>query len=457
MSTYRESLDPAGRTPTTRNRYVDFLRAASIIVVVLGHWLIAAPHVLPGGLEYNVLLSEASWTHYLTWILQVMPIFFLVGGYANARSWRSALGKGESYGIWLRARLRRLLLPVLPLLAVWAAGAYILLQTGYDRALLTFASQGALVPVWFLATYVAVVALTPLTLRIWDRYGWNALLVTGSLAVLTDFVSLGSPGLTSAGFLNYLFMWGTVHSFGYAWADSRIGGVTHRLVASAAGLAATGALVFWGPYPVAMVGLNTQGVNNSQPPKVTLLTLAIFQAGLILALEGPARRWLARKRAWAGVVLVNGRIMTIYLWHMTAMVALIGVSLLFDGIGLGVAVDTREWWLTRPLWIAALAVTTIPLLMVFGRFQRPNPDLRPAPPVWRPVAAVIATCAGLGLLAALGVSDEEGLNGVALALPFAAAIAGGVGGARRWERVALGVADNAHLGKGMSQFGQRLE
>jgi hypothetical protein len=183
-----------------------------------------------------------------------------------------------------------------------------------------------------------------------------------------------------------------------------------------------------------MVGLHTQGVNNSQPPKVTLLTLAVFQAGLILALQGPARRWLTRQRVWAGVVMVSGRIMTIYLWHMTAMVALIGVSLLFDGIGLGVAIDTSEWWSTRPLWIAALAATTIPLLMVFGRFERPNPDLRPAPPVWRPVAAVIAACIGLGLLAALGVSDEEGLNGVALALPFAAAIAGGVGGARRWER-----------------------
>ena len=47
---------------------------------------------------------------------------------------------------------------------------------------------------------------------------------------------------------------------------------------------------------------------------------------------------------------------------------------------------------------------------------------------------MIAACAGLGLLAALGVSDEQGLNGVALALPFAAAIAGGIGGARRWER-----------------------
>jgi hypothetical protein len=84
--------------------------------------------------------------------------------------------------------------------------------------------------------------------------------------------------------------------------------------------------------------------------------------------------------------------------------------------------------------MAALVATTIPFILVFGRYERPNPDNRPAPPAWRPIAAVVFTCAGLGLLAYAGVSDEKGLNGLTLALPFAAAVAGGIGGARRWER-----------------------
>jgi hypothetical protein len=433
MSTYRDVRQLVIETPSSRNRYVDLLRAGSIVVVVLGHWLIAAPRVLPDGLSYNVLLAEAPWTHYLTWLLQVMPIFFLVGGYANAASWRSARRRGEAYGMWLRARLRRLLLPVLPLLAFWAVAAGVLLQTGYSRSWIGFGSQGALVPVWFLATYVAVVALTPITLRLWERRGWSALAIAAVLAGLCDLVSIGF-GLTALGFLNYLLVWGTVHGLGYAWADSRIGGVGRRLVASAAGLAATAALVFWGPYPVAMVGLTTDGVNNSQPPKLTLLTLAVFQAGLILAVEGPVRRWLARERVWSGVVLVNGRIMTIYLWHMTAMVLLIAASVSLGGVGLGIAVDTAEWWTTRPVWIAALIIVTIPFLLVFGRFERPHPDHRPAPPTWRPVGAVIAVCLGLGLLAAAGVADERGLNVVALALPIAGILLGGVAGARRWDR-----------------------
>ncbi|MDP3984095.1 MAG: acyltransferase [Acidimicrobiia bacterium] len=433
MTAYSYALDLARNTPAHRNRYVDFLRAASIMVVVFGHWLMAAPQMTPDGLRVDHLLSVTTWTHYLTWILQVMPIFFLVGGYANAQSWRASQRKGEPYGGWLRARLRRLVLPVLPLLVVWTVGAFLLLRSGFDPALLRIASQAALVPVWFLATYVVVVALTPISLGGWERFGWNAILVTGGLAGLMDLLSLGW-GFTFLGYLNYIFMWGTVHSLGYAWADSRLGGVARRLLISAVGLAATAALVILGPYPVAMVGLDTQGVTNSQPPKVTLLTLALFQAGIILALEGPARKWLEKERIWAGVVLINGRIMTLYLWHLTALVAFIGASLLTGGFGLRVEVDTGTWWLTRPLWMAALVIATIPFILVFGRYERPNQDNRPAPPIWRPVAAVIATCAGLGLLAYYGIADEDGLNGVALSLPFAAAIAGGIGGARLWDR-----------------------
>jgi surface polysaccharide O-acyltransferase-like enzyme len=430
MTTYQAARRLAEQTPSDRNRYVDFLRAASILVVVVGHWLMAAPQMLGGDLQVDFLLTAAPWTGYLTWTLQVMPIFFLVGGYANAVSWRSAQRKGDAYSSWLRARLRRLLLPVIPLLVVWTVGAYLLLQSGLDPELIRIGSQGAFVPVWFLATYVMVVALTPVTLALWDRYGWKALAVTGVLAGLVDVVSLGGLVPASAGFLNYIFVWGTVHSFGYAWADSRIGGVTQRLAASAAGLAATAALVVFGPYPVAMVGLVTHGVNNSQPPKVTLLTLAIFQAGLLLSLEGPARRWLERVRVWTGVVLVSGRIMTLYLWHMTAMVLLIGSLLLVDGFGLGLATASPEWWMTRPIWLVVLTVATIPFVLVFGRFERPDNDARPAPPVWQPVTAVVLACVGLGVLAAYGIANGDSINGFAVVLPILAVLIGGVGGAR---------------------------
>jgi surface polysaccharide O-acyltransferase-like enzyme len=76
----------AAATPATRNRYADLLRVASIFVVVLGHWTMA---VLAYRVEKFVgqnLLEIDPWTHILTWIFQVVPIFFIVGGFTNAFS-----------------------------------------------------------------------------------------------------------------------------------------------------------------------------------------------------------------------------------------------------------------------------------------------------------------------------------------------------------------------------------
>ncbi|HEX2420922.1 MAG TPA: acyltransferase [Acidimicrobiia bacterium] len=433
MSVWTRSREMALQTPEHRNRYVDFLRAGSIMVVVFGHWLMAGAYFGADGLEVFNLLTENQRVHYVTWLLQVMPIFFLVGGYANAAGLRAARRRQEPYSAWLRARLRRLLLPVVPLLIVWSFGAAVLLDRGIDVDLVRLGSQAALVPVWFLATYVAIVALAPLTLAAWERWGWASIAFTAAIAGLIDLVSLGL-GWTYVGYLNYLFVWGTIHSLGYAWGDGRIGPTASRIGLAVAGLVATATLVSFGPYPVAMVGLDTAAVTNSQPPKVTLVALGLFQAGLLLAFEERARRFLARERNWAATILVNGRIMTLYLWHLTAMVGLIGLLAVLGGPGLGIVVDTPSWWLTRPLWFLALVLVTVPFVAVFGRYERPHTDRRPHPAPWRPVLAVVCACAGLGLLARFGIADEDGLNGVALTLPLAGLIAGGVGGARWWER-----------------------
>ncbi len=115
---------------------------------------------------------------------------------------------------------------------------------------------------------------------------------------------------------------------------------------------------------------------------------------------------------------VNASIMSLYLWHLTAMVAVIGISYSFGGFGLGVTVNTVGWWLTRPLWLLVMITATTPLLIAFGRFERPRSNHRPAPVAWRPVAAVVAMCVGLGLLARFGIADGDGINLVALLLPF---------------------------------------
>ncbi|MGC2239915.1 MAG: acyltransferase family protein [Acidimicrobiia bacterium] len=415
----------AEATPPDRNRVVDLLRACSILVVVFGHWLMAAITVEDGNLIPGHLLILADWTHPLTWVFQVMPVFFLVGGYANGLSWRSARRRGDTYGGWLRARLRRLALPVVPLLLFWTAGGWLALRLGLDWETLQLASQVALVPTWFLAAYVVIVTIAPAGLWLWERWGWWTILAGLALAGICDYLSI-SAGIVPVGFLNYVFVWGTVHQIGYAWLDGTIEGTPIRLVMAGIGLAATLLLVVLGPYPVAMVGLDTTEITNSYPPRVTLAFLGMFQSGLALALEPLLQRWMSRLRAWTIVVGVNARIMTLYLWHLTAMVIVIGLSLLVGGLGLQIEPLTGTWWLVRPIWFAVLGLITVALIALFGRFETPIEDRRPAPASWRPILAVVGICAGLGLLAAIGIADEDGLNGLVLTLPIAGVILGGV-------------------------------
>ena len=399
----------ADTTPATRNRVVDLLRVGAICVVVLGHWLIAAVVVRDGALVPGHLLELASWTHPLTWVAQVMPVFFLVGGYANALSWRSARARDVSYAGWLRARLRRLLVPVVPLLVVWLVAASVAYAAGVPGGTLRTASQVALVPTWFLAAYVVVCAVAPATLWLWERLGWWS--VVGGVVVggLVDLVSIGTDRFW-VGFANYVVVWATVHQLGYAWLDGRLAGTRRRVALAGIGAVGLVALVWAGPYPVSMIGLDDAVVNNSYPTRVTLAFLGMLQAGVVLTLEPLLARWMARPRAWAGVVLVSSRIMTLYLWHLTAMVSVIGASMLLGGFGLGVEPLGRGWWLTRPVWWLVLGAVTLGLIAVFGRFETPRRDDSPPPPAWLPVLVCVLACGGLGFMAGRGVVGVDGVH-----------------------------------------------
>jgi hypothetical protein len=61
--------------PASRDRYVDFLRAFAIVMVVIGHWLAVMINFRNGRLGGS-RCSRSAWTHWLTWLFQVMGIFF---------------------------------------------------------------------------------------------------------------------------------------------------------------------------------------------------------------------------------------------------------------------------------------------------------------------------------------------------------------------------------------------
>lgn len=427
MKIWSRAAEIAANTPESRNRLVDFLRAASILLVISGHWLLAAPYLGAGGeVVLGNMLELTSATRWLSWAFQVMPVFFLVGGYANAASWGAALRDGKPFSTWLDSRLRRLLLPVLPLIAVWAVLAPLARLLGLDPALVQAASTVALVPVWFLAIYTVVILFVPLTYRWWQRSGFRSFGVLVALAVLTD--ALFFAGWTALGWLNYLFIWIAVHQLGYAWMDGRVPSRPVRLAWGALGFGALVGLTVAGPYPISMISVPGSEISNTLPPKLPLLALAIAQAGVVLALEPPLRRWLNRPAPWTAAVLLNGMIMTIYLWHSTAMILIIAlVAGPLRGFGLGLEPATGTWWAMRPLWLAVYALTLAAMMLAVARFERSRSPAVSAS-AGRQITGALVACLGLAMLAYLGLGGAGPIwiQVLAATTPFAGAMLGGL-------------------------------
>ena len=395
-------------TPASRNRVVDFLRAAAITVVVLGHWTIIAVDA-DGGIQPHGVLDGARWTHPLTWLFQVMPIFFLVGGYSNALSWRSARRKDLSYGQWLRTRLRRLGIPLIPLLLAWLVIGVVAVVAGAPHVTVQLASQMALIPTWFLAAYLMVILVAPPCLVLWERFGWFSILGGVALAGAVDALSLvtDQPLL---GYPNYLLVWAAFHQVGYAWLDGRLSGAGRRLLLAAIGLVGLLLLVLVGPYPVSMITSAADDISNSSPTRITMAFLGMLQAGLVLSLERPLTALLRRPGLWFLTVLVNQRIMTWFLWHLTVMVGLAHLLLALDARAVLPEPLTGLWWATRPVWALVLLALTGLVVLVMGRFEDPRADDRPAPAAWKPVLAAVTVVAGLAVMASVGVVGESGVT-----------------------------------------------
>ena len=428
MRIWAQARELAARTPQDRNRYVDFLRAASILVVISGHWLISAVYYTDGQLEFEHLFEIQPWTQWLTWIFQVMPVFFIVGGYSNAVSLESAQRKGLGYAGWLSRRLARLTTPLIVLLTAWAVLALIMHLAGASPGLIELVTRAALIPTWFLAIYIMAVLLAPMMYAFWKRLGFISIGILVAVAVLMD-TAFFAFDLRWPSWTNYFWVWLPIHSLGFAWRDGRLGNAARHLLYSALALGALWLLVFHGPYPLSMVGSPGMTLSNTTPPKITLLALGLFQFGLLMVLEKPMRRALDGLRLWTATVLVNSMIMTIYLWHITLSVLLIGLLYVAGGPGIGFQPGGFEWWLTRPLWVLVLGVLLVPIALLLSPLERMSRGADAADiSALRQVAGAIMLCLGVALLARFGFGNPPlpGLDIGAIALVIGGAAVSGV-------------------------------
>ncbi|MEU5329856.1 acyltransferase family protein [Streptomyces parvus] len=438
----------AGATPATRDRYVDLLRVASLGAVVLGHWLMAA--VTPDGV--GNLLAVVPALQPLTWLLQVMPVFFFVGGFSHALSYRSLLRKRPEaapeaasdsvYSAFLRARLQRLLRPTMVFVLVWGAAALLVQLLGGGGGLTGVTLRMVTQPLWFIGIYLAMVAFTPPLLKLHERYGWGAFAGLAGAVVVVDVLRF-AVGVPYVEFLNFAFVWLAVHQLGFLRADGRIRPRRAALLAGG-GLVIATALVAFGPYPLSMVGMPGEKVSNMAPPTLALLAHGLWLVGAVELLRAPAARLLERPRVWRTVVAANGVAMTAFLWHLTAMFGVYGALLALD-----VALPepaSAAWWAQVPLRLALAAALTAALVAAFRTFERPAAPAAPGTPGASGAGPLAALGATLCLLGVLGLSIVgfggllDGRTALLIAIPVSApaAVAMTLGGWLLVERAGRG-------------------
>jgi len=375
-------------TPASRDRVVDFLRAASIAVVVLWHWTFSITHWRGGSLRMPNPIGDVPGLWAATWLLQVMPLFFVVGGYANRAAWDGIRRHGGGPRQFWSKRFERLLRPVAVYVACWAVVDLAWWASG-GRSVLDW-GMVVFVPLWFLGVYVAVVTLTPWTTRAHDAHPWATLGLLAAGIAVADAVRLGvdiDPS-GAVGYAGSALVWVFAHQLGYVWRDWSLPGTavcrTVRWFGPRAsvgtvvtlGLGALVALTTVGPYSSSMVAVRGEGVSNMSPTSACIAALALFQLGVVLTVATPLRAWLQRRSVWKAVVAANAVAMTVFCWHMTALV---GFLLAYEAAGFTLGDEaTAAWWLARPLWIVGPGVLLAALLAVFARVELPRPARRPA-------------------------------------------------------------------------------
>ncbi|MGE5826852.1 MAG: acyltransferase family protein [Micromonosporaceae bacterium] len=365
---------------STRNPYVDWLRAISLIVVVLWHWAFTILEWRADGPHATSPLRFMQGFWLLTWLFQVMPLFFYVGGYVHLRSWERAQAKGVGLASFVLRRLRQLAGPGAALLVTWVAlGAFVTAYfdlTGVGRVVKLVVS-----PLWFLGVYLMLIALLPVALWLHRRYGVLVLVWLAGAAMCVD-VARFHYHVEGAGWVNMVVVWALAHQAGFFYDDVVRAPARIDFALLWGGLFGLVGLVFSGLYPGSMVGVPGERFSNMAPPTFVMVALLLFQIGVVEVLRPGMLQRLARPR-WQRVNdVINRFALPLFLFHTTGMA--IALFLLWTLNLYRPASRTAPdlaWWLSRPLAIVAPLLCTLPVIYLFGRrrVRTPRPEEAGAP------------------------------------------------------------------------------
>lgn len=372
-------------TVTARDRAIDVARIAALVVVMFGHCALLLATIDSGGVRIGNLIGAVPAVAPLTWIVQVMPLFFLAGGAAGAYGFRH----GTPWGSWLFHRAQRLYRPVFWYLAAWTSGLLVVrVNMGADSAAGLGGESVALL--WFLGVYVVTLAFVPTMMRLSGGRSVAVVIVALLVAATAMDAVRFATGDPAAGLANFVFVWLIPVLIGVAYARRLISPRVAVAVAMA-GFLAQLLLVAFGPYEVSLVVTGRDGVSNVSPPTLVLAMHCLWMSSAFVVAAGALGRWAERPRVWRVVAAGNAGAMTIYLWHIVAIaIAAFGLN----ALGLDAYdVDAPNFWALLGLRALVFAVVMLILFRLLSPLER-----RPLRWWDAPVTATGARAAAAGIL-----------------------------------------------------------
>jgi hypothetical protein len=381
--------DPAG---AARGTFLDFLRIVSLSGIVLAESLLA--FTMRG-------TAEPGWLWPLTWLLQLVPLFFLAGGHANVLAWRAARDAGHGYGTYLVGRIGWLIRPVLAFVIAWLVIPLSLELLAAPEAAITAFGRLIVQPLWLLGLYLFVVAVTPAMHRLHRR-----LPVATPVTLLAAVVALSLVGGAVAAHVGGVLVALLFSQLAFHYADGTLWRVPRWALVAGAAVAFGGlvALTTLGAQPKLQLAEPT-GYAAFAPSLAGVLLIGLAQTCLAALPRERGLRAVAASAPARGVAFVRAAPMTIYLGYLCAMLLIEGLLGVARSAGvLSGGID----WLLQPRTALALGMLALPTLVTFLLFERRGTPA-PEPPLAdvtdeEPRTGADTLAAGLGVAyGALGV------------------------------------------------------
>ena len=307
------------KTEPQRNHTIDVARALSVLVVVIFHGFIYKASMKPDGTLEAGLWTPPTWVWGLSWVLMSMPLFFACGGFSNALIVEKMRRRGTGFSHYLASRGRRLTGGLALFVTFFAVIASAAAWLGHGL-LAAELSRSLMFLLWFISVYLVIVLVAPFSVTLHDRFGAWVIVAMLIGIVVVDRAWLGF-GRNDIGQINMFLVWPLCHQLGIGYQRGWFREGPRRfawgvLVGSALAIVV---LIFFFGYPASAVGFANAPIANHLPPTLAMALLGAAQvAGMGLVERSGAFASLPA-RTEAALARLSALMMTVYLWHVPAM------------------------------------------------------------------------------------------------------------------------------------------